>query len=102
VSQETRKRLLVELAKINKKPNGKRVKLDALIVKLLPKLTSQDVTELQQQSLTGKDRMEQSHKAYCAKFGQISMDEFLAKLSEQAVSHFSSENVADSARGAST
>ena len=93
VSQETRRRLLAELAKINKKPSGKRVKLDALVVKLLPKLTSQDVTELQQESLTGKDRMEQSYKAYCAKFGQITMDEFLAKLSDQAVSHFSSENI---------
>jgi hypothetical protein len=102
VSQETRKRLLAELAKINKKSHGKRVKLDALIVKLLPKLTSQDVSELQHESLTGKDRMEQSYKAYCAKFGQITMDLFLAKISEQAVSQFSSENVAELKRDTST
>lgn len=92
VSQETRKRLLAELAKANKKPNGKRIKLDALIVKLLPKLTAQDVAELQQESLSGRDRLEQSYRAYCAKFGAITMDEFLAKISAQAVAQISSEN----------
>lgn len=94
VSVETRKKLLAELAKVNKKQSGKRVKLDALLLKLLPKLTAQDVTELQDASLTGRDRMEQSYRAYCAKFGQITMDEFLARLSEQAASQIASENVA--------
>ena len=34
VAPETRKRLLAELVKINKKTYGKSVKMDALIVKL--------------------------------------------------------------------
>lgn len=80
VSLETRKRLLSELAKINKKQFGKRVKLDALLLKLLPKLTAQDLTELQEASLTGRDRMEQSYRAHCSKFGQITMDDYLAHL----------------------
>jgi hypothetical protein len=85
VSNETRKRLLTELAKINKKPHGKRVKIDALLLRLLPKITAQDVAELQEASLSGRDRLEQNFKAYCAKFGSVTMDEFLAVISAQAV-----------------
>lgn len=96
VAVETRKKLLTELIKVNKKPSGKRVKMDALLLKLIPKLTAQDVAELQEASLTGRDRLEQNYRAYCAKFGQITMDEFLARLSEQAVSQIAPENVANS------
>lgn len=96
VSLETRKKLLAELAKVNKKQSGKRVKMDALLLKLLTKITTADVAELQEASLTGRDRMEQSYRAYCAKFGQITMDEFLAHISEQAVKQIASENVAKS------
>ena len=96
VSQEMRKRLLAELARINKKPQGKRVKIDALLAVLLPKLTAKDVSDLQQQSLSGRDRLEQNFKAYCAKFGQVSMDEFLAVISAQAVPQILSANAANS------
>ena len=85
VSHETRKRLLAELARINKKPHGKRVKVDALLAALIPKLTAYDVTELQNASLSGRDRLEQNYRAYCAKFGNVTMDEFLAIVSAQAV-----------------
>lgn len=85
VSQEMRKRLLAELARINKKPQGKRVKIDALLSVLLPKLTAKDVSDLQSASLSGRDRLEQNYRAYCAKFGAVTMDEFLAVISEQAV-----------------
>lgn len=96
VSVETRKKLLAELVKVNKKQSGRRVKMDALLLKLLNKLTAQDVTELQESSLTGRDRMEQSYRAYCTKFGAITMDEFLARISEQAVQQISSGDVAKS------
>lgn len=96
VSQETRKKLLAELTKVNKKQSGRYIKLDALIVKLLPKLTAQDVSELQEASLTGRDRLEKNYRAYCAKFGEITMDEFLLRLSEHAMSQTTSENAAKS------
>ncbi|OYZ19625.1 MAG: hypothetical protein B7Y39_11540 [Bdellovibrio sp. 28-41-41] len=80
VALETRKRLLAELAKINKKQYGKRVKIDALLLKLLFHLSAKDVIELQEASLTGRDRMEQSFRAYCSKVGQITMDEYLELL----------------------
>ena len=85
VSNDTRKRLLTELAKINKKAQGKRVKIDALLACLLPKLTAKDVADLQEASLSGRDRLEQNYRAYCAKFGQLTMDEFLGVISQQAV-----------------
>ncbi len=80
VAIDTRKKLLLELAKINKKQFGKRVKIDALLLRLLPKLTAADIVELQEASLTGRDRMEQSYRAHCAKHGAITMDEYLAHL----------------------
>jgi hypothetical protein len=85
ISIETRKRMVLELAKINKKPHGKRVKVDALIVKLLTKISPQDVTDLQEASLSGRDRMEQNYRAYCAKFGAITMDQFLDVISRETV-----------------
>ena len=85
VSIETRKRLLIELGKINKKSHGKRVKIDALIVKLLTKISTQDVAELQEASLSGRDRMEQNYRAYCTKFGTITMDQFLDLISRETV-----------------
>jgi hypothetical protein len=94
VSQEMRKRLLAELARINKKPQGKRVKIDALLAVLLPKLTAKDVSDLQNASLSGRDRLEQNFKAYCAKFGQVTMDEFLAVISAQAVPQILSASAA--------
>jgi hypothetical protein len=94
VTQETRKRLLAELSKINKKSFGKRVKLDALLLKLLPRLTAQDVTELQDASLTGRDRMEQAYRAHCAKFGQLTMDEYLSLLLKSESSKISDGNAA--------
>ena len=96
VSQETRKRLLAELARINKKPQGKRVKIDALLGVLLPKLTAKDVSDLQNASLSGRDRLEQNYRAYCAKFGAVTMDEFLAVVSAQAVPQLLGQNAANS------
>lgn len=96
VSQETRKRLLSELARINKKPHGKRVKVDALILRLLGKISAQDVAELQEASLSGRDRLEKNFRAYCAKFGAVSMDEFLALISEQTAPHILSGAAANS------
>ncbi|MGE0632690.1 MAG: hypothetical protein AB7O96_09795 [Pseudobdellovibrionaceae bacterium] len=80
VATDTRKKLLSELTKINKKQFGKRVKVDALLLKLLTKITAEDIAELQEASLTGRDRMEQSYRAFCAKHGQITMDDYLAHL----------------------
>ena len=96
VSQETRKRLLSELARINKKPHGKRVKIDALIAALLPKLTAKDVSDLQNASLSGRDRLDQNYRAYCTKFGSVSMDEFLALVSAQAVPQILNQKAANS------
>jgi hypothetical protein len=80
VSVETRKRLISELLKINKKQYGKRIKIDALLMILLSKISPQDVSQLQEASLTGRDRLEQSYKAHCAKFGHLTKDEYYALL----------------------
>ncbi len=91
VSQETRKKLLAELAKINKKQFGRTVKVDTLILKLLSHITAKDISDLQEGSLTGRDRMEQSYRAYCTKFGQIKMDDYLALLLKSESSKIENE-----------
>ncbi len=83
VSIETKKKLLAELAKLNKKPSGKRIKLDAVLLKLISKLTAQDAAELQEASLTGRDRLEQNYRAYCTKFGTTTMDQYLSIVSSK-------------------
>ena len=87
VSIETKKKLHAELAKVNKKQSGMRVRMDALLLKLLTKFTATDVAELQEASLTGRDRLEQNYRAYCAKFGATTMDQYLSIIAEK-VSQF--------------
>lgn len=94
VSNETRKRLASELAKINRKSLGKRVKFDALILCLISKLSADDVKRLQDASLTGRDRLEQNYRAYCAKFGSVTRDEFLALISDKAASQMLEKDAA--------
>ena len=96
VSVETRKRLLSELARINKKQFGKNVRIDALVTCLLAKLAPEDVTKLQEASLRGRDRVEQSYRAYCTKNGHVSMDDYLARLAEHASSQIAIGNDAKS------
>jgi hypothetical protein len=94
VSTDTRKRFLSELAKINKKQFGKRVRPDALVLKLLAKITAQDVSELQEASLSGRDRVDQSYRAHCTKFGHLSMDDYFALLLNPESSKITNEKAA--------
>lgn len=80
VKNETRKRILAELAKINKKDFGKKAKVENLIALAVSLIKPEHLKELQESTLTYADRMERDYKAYTAKYGAISKDEFLGKV----------------------
>lgn len=82
VKAETRKRVLTELAKINKKTFGRKVRVDHLLNLLLPLLKPEHIQKLQEDSLSNSDRLEMKYKEHIKKFGPISKDEFLGVLLE--------------------
>lgn len=79
VKKETRKRLLSELAKANKKDFGRRVHADELLSLALGLLTAEHVRKLQEESLSSMDRLEREYRAYVAKHGPLSKDVYLGK-----------------------
>ena len=80
VRRETKKRIQNELAKINKKDFGKRVRCDELIGTALSLLTERHVLELQNGSMTNADRLEIQYRDYVKKHGATTKDDFLGKI----------------------
>ena len=80
VKRETKKRIHAELAKINKKDFGKKVRFDELIVTVLSLLTDQHIKALQDGSLTNSDRLEILYRNYVKTNGSISKDEFMGRV----------------------
>ena len=80
VRRETKKRIQAELAKVNKKDFGKKVRCDELIGTALSLLTEQHIKELQNCSMTNADRLEIQYRDYVKKHGATTKDEFLGKI----------------------
>ena len=78
--RETKKRIQMELAKINKKDFGKKVRCDELIGTVLSLLTERHIKELQEGSMTNADRLEQKYREYVRKHGPMTKDSFLGTL----------------------
>ncbi len=79
VSRETRKRLLSDLAKVNKKDFGKLVRADALLTFALSFVRPEHLQQLQEESLSHRDRLDRDYQAYAAKHGPITTDEYLGR-----------------------
>ncbi|MEI7773964.1 MAG: hypothetical protein WCK17_04260 [Verrucomicrobiota bacterium] len=80
LKRETKKRIQAELAKINKKDFGKKVRCDELIGTALSLLTERHIKELQDASMTNADRLEQKFREYVKANPGMSKDQFLGKL----------------------
>ncbi|MGE0175142.1 MAG: hypothetical protein AB7T49_20270 [Oligoflexales bacterium] len=80
VRRETKKRIQVELAKINKKDFGRKVRCDQLIATALALLTEIHIKELQQGSMTNADRLEIQYRDHVKRHGAMSKDEFLGMI----------------------
>lgn len=94
VKPETRKRFLNELAKVNKKSYGRKVRADQLLSLLLTLLRSEHLQQLQQDSLSNADRLEMRYREHVKKFGPTSKDEFLGLLLIEKSSNSEAENAA--------
>ncbi len=80
VSKETRKRIISELTRLNKKDLGRRIKVDELIALGLSLLTSEHHAQLQDATLSNADRLERRYLGYIKDHGPISKDRFLGKV----------------------
>jgi len=76
---ETRKRVLQEVAKANKKDFGRRIRTEDIIALAMSLLTPSHLQSLQDSSLSNADRFEQEYRAYVAKNGHISKDAYLGR-----------------------
>mgnify|MGYP001348423100 FL=1 len=94
VKPETRKRFLNELAKVNKKSYGRKVRADQLLSLLLTLVRPEHIQQLQQGSLSNSDRLEMRYREHVKKFGPTSKDEFLGLLLTEKSSKSESENAA--------
>ncbi len=94
VRPETRKALLAELAKVNKKSFGRKVRVEHLLRLLLTLIKPEHIQKLQGESLSNSDRIEMRYREHTKKFGAVSKDEFLGLLLQLDAEKTSSENAA--------
>jgi hypothetical protein len=79
VKKDTRKRVVQEVLKINKKEFGRKVRMDDFVAFALSLVTPEHHIMLQEASLSHNDRFERDYKAYVTQHGMISKDEYLGK-----------------------
>lgn len=94
VRPETRKLLLAELAKVNKKSFGRKVRVEQLLRLLLTLFKPEHIQKLQSDSLSNSDRIEMKYREHVKKFGAVSKDDFLGLLLPSDAAKTSSENTA--------
>lgn len=80
VLKTTAKSLKSMVQKLNKKPLGKKIRVDDLILKALSLLEDKHFEEIKNSTLTNADRLEMKYQEYCRVNGPVSKDEFLGKL----------------------
>ena len=77
---ETKRSVLGHVAALNRKDLGRTLTTDDVVAKAISLLTPEHLAELQEASLTPKDRFGRKHREYCAQHGEISEDDFLSVL----------------------
>lgn len=91
VRPETRNEVFKILNSLNDDENrGRLVKPDDIISLAITRLSSTDMKNILDATLTNEDRLERKFKKYCATNGPVSKDEFLGKLLGNAL--FEEEN----------
>lgn len=79
IRKETRKALLQDMAKLNKKEFGKSIKIDRFIAKARTLMTQEHFRELQNESLSVMDRLKRDHQEYVQKNGAVSFEDYHEK-----------------------
>jgi hypothetical protein len=80
VRRETKKMILSELANLNKKESGRPITPDQYVSLAVSLIRPEHLQQLQDQSLTARDRFRRRYQEYCQQHGKVSEDEFLETL----------------------
>ena len=80
VKHQTRRKIINELARINKKDFGRKITADDLIALALGLIGDEHVHSLQQSTLSNNDRFEVAFRAHIKEHGAITKDEYLGKI----------------------
>lgn len=80
VRKETKKKILTELAALNRKTFGRKVTTDEYVALAISLIQSKHLDQLKEQSYSNKDRLDQKYQEYCAANGKVSKDEFIGVL----------------------
>ena len=80
VTRETKRKIQTELARVNKKALGKRIRYDDLLLLALSLIQETHVKSLQDQSLRNADRLQMAFREYCKTSPGVNYDEFLGQL----------------------
>ena len=77
---ENKEAITKALEQVNDKGFGKEINVKDILTILLPKMTAKEVERLQENSLSGKEKIQMAHVEYNKKNGtNYSFDEFLIK-----------------------
>lgn len=80
VDQETAKLIRQCRERANKKTYGRKVRDGEVIAKAMSLLEQQHIQELQESTLSEKDRLHMAHESYMKHNGKISLDQFIGRL----------------------
>jgi hypothetical protein len=80
VHKDTARLIRRELAKLNKKDLGRRIKVDDFITKSISKITDDDRKTLQEQSLSNSDRLELLYREHSQGGGSLTREQFLGQI----------------------
>jgi hypothetical protein len=93
VKKETRKKVLQDLTRINKKDFGRNIRADEYIALAISRITPGDITALQESSLSNADRLAKDYREHVAKHGPITKDEYLGKRLSGNIAAVNAEEV---------
>ncbi|MBI2712252.1 MAG: hypothetical protein HYX41_05245 [Bdellovibrio sp.] len=79
VRKETRRKIIAELARINRKALGRPLYIDDFLAFAISLISPEHIEKLQESSLSNADRLERDYRAYITQIGPISKDEYLGK-----------------------
>lgn len=77
---ESAKLLATLKERANKKVHGRKIRDSEIIAKGLSLIETQHLSELQDRTLTEKDRLLIAHENFIKQNGKISLDQFIGKL----------------------
>jgi hypothetical protein len=80
IRRETKKKILTDLAALNKKDFGRKITVDDYVQLAIALIRPDQLERLKEQSLSNRDRMELKYKEYCAAHGKVSKDDYIGIL----------------------